>query len=195
MISSTSTWALRAARADELSRLVAIDDEACSLFTDVGRGVNLPAGHHAFTLAEQATWRDSLLAGRVVVAVPPDDEPIGFVSPGFIDGGAHLQQVSVRRSWMRRGIGTALVNVAVGWQPLALWLTTSADLEWNRPYYERLGFSCVSEDGCGPQLRKVLEDERRALPAPDQRVAMVRHPRDVDPTAKFVHGRVFLGSP
>ena len=42
----------------------------------------------------------------------------------------------------------------------------------NRPFYERLGFSVVSEQNCGPEMRQVLREERGALPKPEARVAM-----------------------
>ncbi|MFO0749610.1 MAG: GNAT family N-acetyltransferase [Myxococcota bacterium] len=169
-----SRWRLRTGRSDELARLVAIDDDACSLFVEAGRDGELPA---AFTADEQARWQASLDAGRVVVAVTADDEPIGFAALGFVDGEAHLQQLSVRRAWMKLGLGRALVEHALGSRGDALWLTTYADIPWNRPLYERWGFSLVDEASCGPELRAILDAERRALPAPGQRVAMVRRPR------------------
>jgi GNAT superfamily N-acetyltransferase len=168
------TWKLRHARTDELTRLVAIDDDACSLYVEAGRDVELAEEHAHFEEAEQARWRESLERGRVIVAVTSADEPIGFASLGFIDGEAYLQQVSVRRAWMGRGVGRALVDWAMAWNGGRLWLTTYSDIPWNRPFYERLGFACVDEASCGPEMRRILDDERRALPAPEQRVVMAR---------------------
>ena len=166
---------LRIARRNELDCLIAIDDDACTLYDDVGRGVNLPPRHAAWAAAEQAQWREAIAAARVVVAVTEQDEPIAFASSGFVDGDLHLQQLSVRRAWMRRGIGRALVehafHAAAG---RAMWLTTYADIAWNRPLYERLGFACVSEADCGDEMRRILSAERKNLPAPEKRVAMVR---------------------
>jgi hypothetical protein len=47
-------------------------------------------------------------------------------------------------------------------------------LPFNRPYYERHGFVVVSERECGPGVLHHLEEQRRALPAPHERVAMRR---------------------
>ncbi len=168
--------ALRAARADELDRLISIDEDACTLFVEVGRDVE-PSLLNPFVVAEHARWRESLVYGRVVVAVTREDEPIAFASLGVVDGEPLLQQLSVRRAWMRRGIGRALVGHAVhSIAGAPLWLTTYADLPWNRPAYERMGFSCVDDARCGDEMRRILEEERRVLPAPEQRVAMVRPP-------------------
>jgi GNAT superfamily N-acetyltransferase len=110
-----------------MARIVAIDDDACLLYADAGRNIELASQHDAFTLAEQARWQEALDAGRVVVAVTTGDEPIGFASLGFVDSEPHLQQVSVRRAWMRRGVGRALMDYAIAWGGEALWLTTYAD--------------------------------------------------------------------
>jgi len=165
---------MRPARPDEITVLVAIDDDACTLFDEVGRDVNLPPEHASFMLAEHARWRETLEAGRIVMAVNANDEPVGFAALSFVDGQPYLQQVSVRRSWMRRGLGRALVDDAIRRAPGALWLTTYADIVWNQPLYERLGFSRVDEASCGPEMRRLLDEERRALPCPEQRVVMVR---------------------
>lgn len=121
-------WKLRAARMGELELVVAIDDDACSLYVEAGRDIELPQQHASFVVAERARWGESIQAGRVVVAVTAEGEPIGFASLGFVDAEAHLQQVSVRRAWMRRGVGRALTEHAIAWGQEALWLTTYADM-------------------------------------------------------------------
>lgn len=169
VISSPPT--LRAARTDELARLVAIDDDACTLFVDAGRDGVVPPW---FEAAEVERWAAALARGAVVVAVTSDDEPIGFASLGDVDGDAHLQQLSVRRAWMRRGVGRALLEHAIhASRDRPLWLTTYDDIPWNRPMYERAGFVRVDLERCGPQIRTIIEAERGALPAPRTRVVMV----------------------
>ncbi len=154
--------------------MIGIDDDACTLYEEAGRGVELPPQHASFALAEQAQWRESLSAGRVVVAVTDDDVPIGFAALGFVDGEPHLQQVSVRRAWMGRGVGHALLRHAIAWGNGTLWLTTYADIPWNAPMYARHGFVQVDASRCGNELRQILTEERSALPSPEHRVAMVR---------------------
>jgi GNAT superfamily N-acetyltransferase len=168
------TPTLRTARPSEMGAIIALDDDACSLFVEAGRGLTPNEHFHSFEQAEQARWHASLEAGRVVVAVNTGDEPIGFAALGFVDGEPHLQQISVARAWMKRGVGHVLMNHTLQWAGKSLWLTTYADIPWNRPFYERLGFACVSANLCGPEMRAILQEERLALPDPDQRVAMVR---------------------
>jgi len=57
-----------------------------------------------------------------------------------------------------------------------LWLTTYAHVPWNAPFYERHGFVAVPESACAPALLAALEEQRRFLPAPQQRIAMRRPP-------------------
>lgn len=73
-----------------------------------------------------------------------------------------------------------LVEWAIRWSARdgELWLTTYDRVPWNRPWYERLGFTAVSDESAGPDLREILRAERAALPAVHARVAMVfRHPQ------------------
>lgn len=165
-------FSLRVARIGELGKLVAIDEDACTLFVEAGRDGVVPP---SFEAAEQARWAGALARGAVVVAATSEDEPVGFASLGDVDDGVHLQQLSVRRAWMRRGVGRALLEHAIrssGRRPL--WLTTYDDLPWNRPMYERAGFVCVDEARRGAEIRAIVDEERRALPAPHARVVMVR---------------------
>ena len=164
---------LRAARESELALAVDIDDDAGTAYADAGLPLLL-ALDDPFVVSELARWSESARAGRMLFACAPDESAIGFSAVGFVDGRPHLEQLSVRRSWMRRGVGRLLVERAIQWSAAEgeLWLTTYAHIPWNRPWYERLGFLQVSEQACGPELRATLEAERRALPAPEQRTAM-----------------------
>jgi ribosomal protein S18 acetylase RimI-like enzyme len=77
---------------------------------------------------------------------------------------------------MRQGIGTALLTameeMAQKGRAPALWLTTYAHLAWNRPFYEKTGFSIVPEEEWGSEMKQQLVFERRLLPQPEQRVVM-----------------------
>jgi GNAT superfamily N-acetyltransferase len=166
-------FATRLARSGELQELVAIDDAASALYSEAGLGVLLEPDH-PFVLAETSRWARAIAAGLAHVAVDPEDSPIGFMTLGFVDGAPYLDQLSVRPQAMRRGVGRALVAQALSWSaPRPLWLTTYSHLAWNRPFYERCGFVVVPEHECGPELRSILKDQRAALPAPEQRIAMV----------------------
>jgi len=53
-------------------------------------------------------------------------------------------------------------------------MTTYTHLPWNRPFYERHGFVRVPESACPRGIVAILDDQRRALPAPHERIAMLR---------------------
>ena len=92
-----------------------------------------------------------------------------------VDDEPYLDQLSVHPDNMRQGVGTKLLEQVLscsGDRPL--WLTTYAHVSWNKPYYEKRGFVQVPEEFCGPELREILQKQRVALPAPEERVAMVR---------------------
>jgi GNAT superfamily N-acetyltransferase len=167
---------MRQAAPHEIDALVAVDDDAAMLYAEHGLVLEL-AEDDGFVLAERQRWLASAERGQVFV-VEQAGRLVGFASLDRVDGQPYLDQLSVRLAAMRQGIGTALIERAVRWAReqggSQLWLTTYAHLAFNRPYYERQGFVVVSEAECGPGVRRHLEDERRALPRPSQRVAMRR---------------------
>lgn len=169
-----NTFSLRKARSTELQTLIAIDDEASTLYEQAGLKFEL-GKDHPFAAAEAIRWAAAIERGFAHVAVDCQDMPIGFIALCFVDGEHYLDQLAVRRDNMRGGVGTALLRYAIAWSLNdPLWLTTYSHVLWNRPYYERHGFVVVPEHACGPELCAILQGQRSALPAPDQRVAMVR---------------------
>lgn len=167
----------RRGEAEDLDELCAVDTDAAVLFEQAGLELNLPDDHE-FAVAERDRWQRSLAAGTTLVATDLRGRMVGFAAVGSRDGEAFIDQLSVRRSYMRRGIGTTLLHAAIqgasDGSAAALWLTTYDHLAWNRPFYQRNGFSRVSEHDCGGELRGALDFERRWLPRPEQRVAMRR---------------------
>lgn len=163
---------VRLARPNELRKLVDIDDAASELYIQAGLQLSLDK-NHPFVATEAVRWAEAIERGLAHVAVDREDHPIGFMTLRFVDGEPYLDQLAVRPSNMRRGIGATLLRHAISWSgERPLWLTYS-HLPWNRPYYERHDFVLVPEGACGPEIRVILQDKRAALPDPDQRVAMV----------------------
>lgn len=169
---------LRLATADDLSLVVAIDDDASQLYAEVGLPLTMTPAH-PFIDAERARWADAARAGRLVLACTESGEPVAFSSLDILDGRPFLDQVSVVRARMRQGFGTMLIERALTWSAAAgeLWLTTyDGRVPWNQPMYERFGFVRVDESGLGPDVRARLLSERAVLPAPEGRIVMVcRH--------------------
>lgn len=174
---------IRPAHPDEGSLAADIDDDACSLYADAGLPFD-EAQNPGFFAREQRRWDESLAQGRQLLACAPSGEPVGFAALGYVGEAPMLLQLSVRRAWMRQGIGRALLARALQWSERAgaLWITTYDHLPWNGPFYTRMGFETPPESSCSDELRGILDDERSALPAPERRALMVYvHPRGERP--------------
>jgi len=169
---------IRPARDTELATAMEIDNDACTRYAEVGLHIEL-GDDDPFVIDETARWAAALGKGRMLMACTSAGEPIGFIVFDIVDGRPFIEQVSVRRAWMNRGVGRLLVERAKRWSIRAgeLWLTTYGDgVAWNKPWYERLGFVEVKDSDCGSELAAILAAERAALPAGERRLAMVfRH--------------------
>jgi GNAT superfamily N-acetyltransferase len=170
-------FTIRPALPSELPILNAIDDDASTLYAAYGIPLELPAGH-VFLREELARWLRSAELGCAFLAVDAAGTALGFAAVGAADGAPYLEQLAVRVSAMRRGIGGRLLERAADCARAAgatgIWLTTYGHLPFNRPYYLRHGYEVVPEAACGPDIRHHLDQQRRCLPEPTQRVAMRR---------------------
>ena len=166
---------IRPASPDEIDEMHAIDVDACSLYAEAGLDGDL-GPEHPYSIAERACWIRCARAGHAFLAGPPGARPVGLLVMDRIDGTPYLEQLSIRRAAMRQGIGRRLLQRAIAWAGAEpLWLTTYAHIPWNRPFYERHGFVTVLESACSPDMVKVLDEQRQALPGPEHRIAMCRN--------------------
>jgi GNAT superfamily N-acetyltransferase len=101
--------------------------------------------------------------GRCWIAADRSGRQIGYLLVDFVDGAAHIEQVSVRPEHQGRGVGRALLEQAARWAQEhgcpALTLTTFSDVPWNRPLYEHLGFRTMTDADVGPGLGRIKEEE------------------------------------
>jgi GNAT superfamily N-acetyltransferase len=170
----SEAFVIRKASPDEIDEIVSIDVDACSLYDQVGLAADL-GPEHPYSAVERACWTRCAREGNAFVAGPPGAPPVGILVMDRIDGAPYLEQLSIRRTAMRQGLGRRLLYRAIEWagrEPL--WLTTYGQIPWNRPFYQRHGFVTIPESACPPGIVKVLDDQRGALPAPEDRIAMRR---------------------
>ncbi len=154
-----NVFLVRAARREDGPALQEIERLAGELFRDVGLAVvaddELPA------LDELASYAKR---GRSWVAVGNSGEPLGYVIVDDVDGNTHVEQVSVRPEHQGLGVGRALLDRVCSWASqsgrLGITLTTYAEVRWNRPLYEHLGFRVLREDEVGPELHARREAEK-----------------------------------
>jgi GNAT superfamily N-acetyltransferase len=164
---------IRLARPDDLPALIDVEREAGSLF----RALDMAAiaDDDPGSVAELAVYQS---AGRAWVSVDDHDRPVAYLVAEVVDGHAHVEQVSVRPSHARRGLGGALIETLAEWAVTrglpALTLTTFAAVPWNAPYYERLRFRVLADAEIGAGLWAIRRAEAaRGLDA-WPRVAMIR---------------------
>ncbi|WP_433300106.1 GNAT family N-acetyltransferase [Actinoplanes sp. CA-030573] len=135
--------------------MISIEVAAGRLFAAVG--MDFVAEDDPGTVEELLPYvRD----GRAWVA---GDPPVGYLVAEWVDGNVHIEQVSVDPAHGRRGLGSALVEQVAAWArahgSAALTLTTYAEVAWNAPYYERLGFRRLTDAELTPGLRRIRAAE------------------------------------
>ncbi len=115
-------------------------------------------------------------AGRSWVATDQEDHVVGYVVVEVVDGCAHIEQVSVEPGHQGQGLGRALIDEVESWAAgeglEAITLTTFAEVPWNRPLYEHLGFRVFGEEELSPGLRALRDDEAAHGLDPELRVCM-----------------------
>lgn len=136
---------------------------------DIERAAGEPfRAHHMAVVADGqpptiAELKEFQKDGRCWVVTDDEDRPIGYLLGAVIDGHAHVDQVSVHPGHWRHGHGRRLIDTLGAWatdRDLAgLTLTTFADIPWNAPYYERLGFRVLADDELTDGLRQVRAHE------------------------------------
>lgn len=159
-----ATPLVRPARPAELAALPDVEDRSGALFRVAG--LDLPP---------ETSSVEELRAARAVLVV--GEPPVGFAQLDELDGQAHLRQLSVLPSQMRRGLGSELLEASCAWATAAgyreIVLTTFAEVSWNGPFYRARGF--LEIDDPGPGLAAVRSAEQAAgLDAVSPRVAMRR---------------------
>lgn len=122
--------------------------------------------------------RDAQSQGRLWVALARD-MPVGFAHVELLEpNAAHLKEMDVRPEHGRRGLGTRLLAEVCRWAEKrgyeSVTLTTFRDVQWNMPFYARLGFEEIPDGTLSSALRNILQDEARRGLDPARRVAMQR---------------------
>lgn len=161
------------ARREHLRAVSAIEHAAATLFPRE----DLPE-HLRHRVTSREVLDEARADGRLWIALDRGQRPAGFALAEALATEAWLDEVDVHPLYMRRGIGTRLVETAVEWARqqghAALFLLTFRHLPWNAAFYERLGFEQLRNDALGPALLHILEEERRAGIDVAKRVGMRR---------------------
>ena len=167
------TLTVRPGRAEDGPALRHVERLAGEAFRYVGLGD--VADDEPASLAELAAYAEE---ERIWVVAEGPADPVAYVLVDVVDGCAHVEQVSVRPDHQGTGVGRALLDRVAAWARAqgtpAVTLTTFADVPWNRPLYEHLGYRVLGEDELGPGLRAVRATEAAHGLDPATRVCMRR---------------------
>jgi GNAT superfamily N-acetyltransferase len=88
-------------------------------------------------------------AGRTTIAVV-DGAIVGFMSVSTASDGSWITHLYLHPGWIGRGIGTRLLELALGGLPPPIRLYTFQENRRARTFYERRGFHAVKlSDGSG----------------------------------------------
>lgn len=183
--SATATTEVRRARAGHLRHLAAIEDAGLALYeAELGdlRGSPLaapaPAGN---ARVDEPGFLLVALPGPAEAGGERSGVPLGFAHVLMVghagDPSAHLEQLSVAPTAMRRGIGSSLVRAALrearAEGARSMTLCTYVDLAWNAPFYAGLGFAEVAHPvGFTAGVREA--ERRLGLDDLGRRVVMAR---------------------
>jgi GNAT superfamily N-acetyltransferase len=101
--------------------------------------------------------------GRAWVWAEGDEPPVAYLIADWVDGDAHIAQVSVHPDAAGRRLGRALIEHVAHWAgergAAAVTLTTFTEVPWNGPYYAKLGFRTVPEAELTEGLRRIRAAE------------------------------------
>ncbi len=151
---TTDNYLIRLARTDDLPHLFDIERAATLLFKETA--------HYAladYIPNDQEKYRRFLATGAVYVASDRGENLVGFVLAEEIGHQGFLTELYVYPEHGRRGIGRQLIDAVKRWciehGYTELRLSTFIDVEWNAPYYARLGFRPIKETDLTPDLLAV----------------------------------------
>lgn len=159
---------IRKPQSVDFFRLNEIERQAATLFP-TGR-VPLPTQ----TLSSRSLTR--FAASGLLFIANVGDQTAGFAAARRMQNFLHLVEVSVDPAHGRQGIGRALVERVVSESRLrsltGTTLTTFADVPWNGPFYQSVGFRVIYADELPGWLSEILEGEKQQ--GLTHRVAMQR---------------------
>jgi len=161
---------IRDGRSDDVARCREIDLATQQQFDAAGHPEFLTTGVIPDGAAERAVE-----AGRILVA-ELDGHVEGWVFLTRSGDELCIGQIAVHPHCQRRGVGTALMDVIVavarrnGEESIVL--STQSDVEWNRPWYEGLGFEVVPPEQWTADMVVIAEEQNEVGLDWDTRVHM-----------------------
>lgn len=169
------SYGVRPADAADVPLLAPLERAAAGRFATIGLDT-IALGR----ATDEAEYRAAIAGGRLwVVEREEGGVVVGLAIADRRDGEGYLAEIAVHPGHAGHRLAARMIDAVAAWAAgqgcRRLYLTTFREVPWNRPYYERLGFSVVEEAAIGPELRAQREQERtRGVDRHGPRVCMVK---------------------
>jgi ribosomal protein S18 acetylase RimI-like enzyme len=155
-------WTIRNAQPADAGRLPGIEYSAGRRFLTIPELAfvadldDMAAERHQHYIAQGTEW----------VALDATQEIVGFLAAEMVGRDLHVWELAVRADSQNQGVGSRLIETATRFACErgldSLTLTTFANVLWNAPWYERLGFVVTLSD---ERLATIVQTEtERGLP-------------------------------
>lgn len=139
------SYAVRPLRGADLKHVASIEESGGQQYRDLFGA----ALHPVLLTPPDSGWERDEKPGFLLVVADGQEPPVGFAHVLELDGYAHLEQLSVRPEFQRRGLGGDLVRAAMAEARYRghdyLSLCTYRDVPFNGPLYARLGFEELAD--------------------------------------------------
>jgi predicted N-acetyltransferase YhbS len=148
---------VRLAQLDDVVAFGPIDASTERQFVDAGH----PEFRHGGTIPD-AEARRAISEHRLLVAAA-GGRVVGWAYTTRCEHELCVGQISVRADQQRRGIGSQLMRRIIADAEAAgessLVLNTQADVVWNRPWYESIGFRVVPPEDWTDGMRAIVDEQ------------------------------------
>lgn len=150
---------IRMADEKDIPHLQDIERSAARLFKQIPELAWLASG----SVQTIERHRQLTKIGSNWVATDFSGKIAGFLSAEPLENDLHIWELSVDSSQQSQGVGTALLDYAIGQARIRalsrVTLTTFRHVPWNAPFYAKRGFSILTEETLDNRLSKILDME------------------------------------
>ncbi len=173
MVSGAPEGSVRNARPEEAAACRAIEIAGAEMFAP-----HLPPGAPLAEPYGVAMFAAAAGEQRLLVVDGGDAGLIGFALLVEDADAAHICELDILPAHQGRGHGAQLLDAVSAWGGARglsrVTITTFRHVPFNRPYYERRGFTEIAPEAGGPGLRAETALQASLGFGPDKRLAMAR---------------------